>query len=224
MAATNPQRLANDAFLIAARNAALSAGTAGQPANTTRAYRKPQGDFIAFCNSHGFDDGYLVTEDKVCAWLQEDVLQRTTGRKRGRRSRKPKLSAANAGSTTPRQLPPEPESSSDEESESEGDEGPLKWKTINVYAAAIAELYHFQVSMGLNRHPTFRGATFKSLMKGLIRVQEQRSRDNFEDRGAGGINTGYTFQELATMQKQLQHGANKAPQVNIHSVLCLSQY
>jgi hypothetical protein len=37
----------------------------------------------------------------------------------------------------------------------EGEEGPLKWQTVNVYNAAIAELYHYQVSMGLNKAPTF---------------------------------------------------------------------
>ena len=40
MAATDAQRRANDAFLIASRNSAISAGIQGQPLNTTRAYKK----------------------------------------------------------------------------------------------------------------------------------------------------------------------------------------
>jgi hypothetical protein len=46
-AATDAQRRANDAFLIASRNIAISASIKGQPLNTTRAYKKPQADFIA---------------------------------------------------------------------------------------------------------------------------------------------------------------------------------
>jgi hypothetical protein len=46
MAATVAQRRANDAYLIGCRNSAISAGLKGQPANTSRAYKKPQADFI----------------------------------------------------------------------------------------------------------------------------------------------------------------------------------
>jgi hypothetical protein len=46
MAATDAQRRANDAYLIAFRNAAISAGIEGQALNTKRAYKKPQADFI----------------------------------------------------------------------------------------------------------------------------------------------------------------------------------
>ena len=47
MAATDAQRRANDAYLIAFRNSAISAGLKGQPLNTSKAYKKPQADFIA---------------------------------------------------------------------------------------------------------------------------------------------------------------------------------
>jgi hypothetical protein len=79
--------------------------------------------------------------------------------------------------------------SSSEESEAAGGEGPLKWKTVNVYNAAIAALYHYQVSMGLN----------KALMKGLLRTQDVRSRDTFKDRGAGGIDSSYSQEEFLQM-------------------------
>jgi hypothetical protein len=46
MAATDAQRRANDAYLTAFRNSAISAGLQGQPLNTSRAYKKPQADFI----------------------------------------------------------------------------------------------------------------------------------------------------------------------------------
>jgi hypothetical protein len=90
----------------------------------------------------------------------------------------------------------------------------LKWKTVNVYNAAIAELYHYQVSIGLNKAPNFRGATHRSLMKGLLRTQEQRSCDAFEDCGAGGIDSGYSQEEFLQMQDKLLSRAKKAPQVS----------
>jgi hypothetical protein len=46
MAATDAQRRANDAYLTAFRNAAISSGIEGQPLNTKRAYKKPQAEFI----------------------------------------------------------------------------------------------------------------------------------------------------------------------------------
>jgi hypothetical protein len=110
-------------------------------------------------------------------------------------------------------------SAEDSGPEQAGKEGPLKWQTVNVYNAAIAELYHYQVSMGLNKAPTFRGATHKPLMKGLSRTQDQRSRDTFQDRGAGGIDSGYSQEEFLQMQDKLLSGAGKAPQVRPCSFL-----
>jgi hypothetical protein len=43
--------------------------------------------------------------------------------------------------------------SGSEESEAGGSAGPLKLKTVNVYNAAITELYHYHVPMGLNKNP-----------------------------------------------------------------------
>jgi hypothetical protein len=86
------------------------------------------------------------------------VLQRKT-RKRGARGGrrwtiKLTLGPSNGGVTATATA-----SSSAEESELEPlpgeEEGSLKWKTVNVYNAAIAELYYYQVSIGLNKAPTF---------------------------------------------------------------------
>ena len=41
MAATDTQRRANNAYLTAFRNAAISSSIKGQPLNTKRAYKKP---------------------------------------------------------------------------------------------------------------------------------------------------------------------------------------
>ena len=87
-----------------------------------------------------------------------------------------------------------------------------------MYNAAIAKLYHHQVSIGLNKALTFRGAAHKALMQGLVRGQEQRSRDTFEDRGAGGVDSGYSQEEFLQMQGLLLQGAKQAPQVSSYSL------
>jgi hypothetical protein len=80
-----------------------------------------------------------------------------------------------------------------------------------VYNAAITELYHYQVSTGLNKALTFRGAAHKALMQGLMRGQEQRSRNTFEDRRARGVNAGYSQEEFLQMQGLLLQGAKQVP-------------
>lgn len=116
------------------------------------------------------------------------------------------------------QSPGHARDSSDSEVEPSNRSGPtpLKYETVNVYSAAIAELYHTQVSMGLNRAPSFRGVAFKGLMRDLQRTQEKRSRETFEDRGAGGITAGYTLEEFLHMQDQLLSGAKGSMQVSKH--------
>jgi hypothetical protein len=45
MAATDAQRRANNAYLQAAMESAMSAGLQNQPANTKKTYKKPQQDW-----------------------------------------------------------------------------------------------------------------------------------------------------------------------------------
>jgi hypothetical protein len=85
-------------------------------------------------------------------------------------------------------------------------------KTVNVYVVANAELYHTQVSLGLNDNPNLRGMALKVLLKDLLRKQAQKRRETFEDCGAKGLNSGYTLEQFLHMQDQLLSGANKSPQ------------
>jgi hypothetical protein len=64
----------------------------------------------------------------------------------------------------------------EEEEEEEGETAPkaLKVQTVRVYLAALAELYSAQVSMGLNKHPNFRGAALKRLITGLLCTQARK--------------------------------------------------
>jgi len=76
----------------------------------------------------------------------------------------------------------------------------LTVKTVRVYIATIAEIYHTQVSLGLNTHPNFRSTALKSLIKDLARTQAQKRRDTFKDRKAKGVNTSYTTEQFLHLQ------------------------
>jgi hypothetical protein len=165
----------------------------------------------------------LVTESKVVAWLQDEVLQRTTApsRVRGSRSRPIERTPQPQLAVEGPQSPGHAGYSSDSQAEPTNRPGPapLKYETVVVYSAAIAELYHRQVSMGLNTAPSFRGAAFKGLMRDLQRTQEKRSREAVEDRGAGGMAAGYTLKEFLHMQDQLLSGAKSSIQVSKHLLI-----
>src|SRR5205809_5177759 len=74
----------NDIDLHAANVRALALRDASRPTNTVRAYRKHQEEWEMFCRRRGFDDGGIVTENKLLVFLQEEVLNRPL---RGKRMR-----------------------------------------------------------------------------------------------------------------------------------------
>jgi hypothetical protein len=65
----------NRAALSAAVNNTIIASIANLPANTARSYAKAQKLWREFCADRQFDDGVLVSEEKLVLWLQEVVLQ-----------------------------------------------------------------------------------------------------------------------------------------------------
>jgi hypothetical protein len=93
----------------------------------------------------------------------------------------------------------------------------LTVKSVRVYIAAIAEIYHTQVSLGLNTHPNFRGTALKSLIKDLARTQAQKRREAFEDRGAKGANSGYTTEQFLHLQDQLLSSMQSSAQVSLYA-------
>ena len=79
----------NRAALSAAVNSAVTASIANQPANTARSYAKAQKLWREFCAERQFDDGVLVSEEKLVLWLQDVVLQlRIPNKETGRKKRK----------------------------------------------------------------------------------------------------------------------------------------
>jgi hypothetical protein len=161
----------------------------------------------------------LVREDKVCAWLQDEVLQRVIQPRRARgyctklsKARTVSVGAVGGvlGSVNAAESGSE---SSDEEEESVGKS--LMYTTIKGYTNAIAELHRWQVSDGTNPWPTFRGPALQGLLTGLQRSQVQKDRESFADRAAGGISAGYSSEELLRMSQLLLLGAAAKIQVSI---------
>ena len=80
-----------------------------------------------------------------------------------------------------------------------------------MYLAAVAKLYKQQVTRGVNSHPKFRGAALDGFLNHLQRSAYKQHRETYQDRGAGGINSGYDGAEFRTMLEQLLKGADKHP-------------
>lgn len=114
----------------------------------------------------------MVREDKVCAWLQDEVLQRVVQPKRARGYRT-KLSKAHTASVGAVDGDPGSVDAAQSSSESLGEEGEestsksLTYTTVKGYTNAIAELHRWQVSDGTNPWPTFRGPALQGLLTSL---------------------------------------------------------
>jgi hypothetical protein len=91
----------------------------------------------------------------------------------------------------------------------------LKWDTINnAYLSAVAELQGVQISLGVNREPPFRGKSLKNVMEIRRTQADQLAREQFEDRGAGGVNSSYTDAEFLRMQLALLKSSVAKPTVS----------
>jgi len=96
----------------------------------------------------------------------------------------------------------------------------LKWDTINnAYLSAVAELQGVQISLGVNREPPFRGKSLKNVMEIRRTQADQLAREQFEDRGAGGVNSSYTDAEFLRMQLALLKSSVAKPTGSIAQAL-----
>lgn len=104
-----------------------------------------------------------------------------------------------------------------------GEEDPIKgallqYTTIEVYVAAVMELWQAQTSAGSNRHPNPRTDAVASLIS-MRRLDRARiARESYEDRGGHGYAGGYTAQELKRMQTILlqdQHNLVRPPPLEL---------
>jgi len=89
----------------------------------------------------------------------------------------------------------------------------LKWGTIDTYISAVAELFNIQRSYKINAHENFRGPALKQLLDARRAQDDDISRGDYQDRGAGGLETGYNDEELGRIQEALLENAAQRPQV-----------
>ena len=99
----------------------------------------------------------------------------------------------------------------------DGEEGGLFTKgTVDAYIAAVIELWRVQVAHGHNNTENPRGIAVRGLLEQRSRQRScQRSRldrASFKDRGAMGIQAGYSTAEWLAIQEHLLHGAASTPQ------------
>ena len=137
-----------------------------RPASTQDAYGPRQKEWREWCLRKRFADGELVTEGKMVAFLDQEVV--------GRQVRSPpRREAPLAERERPRLV---------------------GLATFSLYSAALVDLWKEQVSMGLNHHPNPRtnGKAWKEAQAALRRGQHQAKREQYADRGAGTLQDGYT--------------------------------
>ena len=79
----------------------------------------------------------------------------------------------------------------------------LKAGTIDSYIAAVLQLYKVQQALGHNTNQHPRGGILKDLVRQTKESQHARDREAFVDRGAGGINAGYSDEEFLLLQRHL---------------------
>jgi hypothetical protein len=83
------------------------------------------------------------------------------------------------------------------------DSGPLGYKTINVWIAAISELFEQQKSLAKNICESYRGGAFKQKMNSLKSMQFTAKRENFTDRGINGLSNSYSDEEFLAINRYL---------------------
>ncbi len=93
--------------------------------------------------------------------------------------------------------------------DSDAIEGALfQYSTIEVYVAAVMELWQAQTSAGSNRHPNPRTDAVASLIAQRRRDRAQIARESYEDRGTHSYSGGYTAQEFKRIHALLLEDQN----------------
>src|SRR5271168_5001456 len=194
--------------------------TAKRPKNTTRTYEPKQKEWEDWCaRLEGNTDGSRVTEDKLCLFLEQEVINRESrasgyqARKAKRketwkdseRAKKRQKSAAPAPATAGAEEEVEGE---EEEEEEEWDEDALdaqfsetiRYALVSSYVSAITELHAWQQaelsSDGKGTPSILRGAKLSAVLDSVRRDEDRVRRANFTDRGLFTITGGYDVKGL----------------------------
>jgi len=197
---------------------------AQRPKNTTKTYEPKQKEWEAWCAKlPGNTDGAWVTEDKLCLFLEQEVVNRES-RASGYRVRKAKRKevwkdaerAKKRARTEVGGVKGEREEAWDE---GEWDEEALdaqfsetvRFSVVNSYVSAITELYAWQFGGKASSPPPLRGAKLSAVLQSVRRDEERNRRVNFIDRGLFTIAAGYDVKGLKKAISWCWESASKIP-------------
>ncbi len=196
---------------------------AQRPKNTTKQYKPKQKEWEEWCaRLPGNTDGAWVTEDKLCLFLEQEVINRES-RAAGYQQRKAKRKAVwkeseRAKKRRSRVVKGEESEESAEAEEEEWDEEALdaqftetvRFEVINSYVSAITELYSWQFS-GKAQPARLRGTKLSAVLKSVRRDEEKVRQANYVDRGLFTITSGYDIKGLKRLISWCWEDAHKAP-------------
>lgn len=72
----------------------------------------------------------------------------------------------------------------------------LKYNTVRGYKTALVDLWQQQTARGLHNHSHPNGSALRALMTDLLRKQDSKKKETFEDRGRGTVADGYDAKGL----------------------------
>jgi len=194
------------------------AAKAQSPKNTTRAYEPKQKEWEDWCSKlEGNPDGACVTEDKLCLFLEQEVVNRESRAsgyaarkekrkemwKEGERAKKKQKTAKSGKGKSGKGKSAKP-AREEEGTEEEWDEEALdtlfnetiRFSTVNSYVSAIIELYIWQTQSEGKPVLPLRGAKLSALLESVRRDEDRTRRVNFIDRGLFTVTSGYDVKGL----------------------------
>ena len=188
---------------------------AKRPKNTARTYEPKQKEWEDWCaRLEGNTDGSRVTEDKLCLFLEQEVINRESrasgyqARKAKRketwkdseRAKKRQKSAAPAPATAGAEEVEGEEEKWDEDALDAQFSETIRYALVNSYVSAITELHAWQQaelsSDGKGTPSILRGAKLSAVLDSVRRDEDRVRRANFTDRGLFTITGGYDVKGL----------------------------
>ncbi|KAM7214748.1 hypothetical protein V8F06_009913, partial [Rhypophila decipiens] len=169
----------------------------GRPQNTTIAYEPKKREFQDFCASKQYHDRDTVTEDKLLLFPVERVVQRPL---RGKSQK--------TAPETPRAATR------------------LVWRSIRSYVTAITDLYCTQKALGMNSHPSPREHSVRDYINSLQRLDAERDKANYADKGRDTLLDGYSEPQLLRVCQELWAQTGESPECHLRTILdvLLSHY
>jgi len=185
-----------------------------------RAYEPKQKEWEAWCAKlPGNTDGVWVTEDKLCLFLEQEVVNRES-RASGYQERKAKWKEVwQEAEQAKKRARTENEGIKGEGGEEEEwDMEALDaqfietvwFSVVNSYVSAITELYAWQFD-GKASPPPLQGAKLSAVLESIRHDEDRNRRVNFVDQGLFTIAAGYDVKGLKRAISWCRESASKVP-------------